>query len=121
MNTKEYRVIFSLDKTNKPASEEQITEMLKDIPNTSLALGSYKGEHERSFVTSSDNMHAAADYARRYNQESILLETGYGVYLMFLNDTSVVKIGEKLVKVAPEVALKQEAWTKIYNNFYIVE
>lgn len=84
--------------------------------------GCYKGTTERSYVVlvnTQDDINRLQSIAAKYNQDSILLKDANGLaHLMYGNGTEEV-LG-RMVGVNKSEALKQDAWTELNGQYFIV-
>lgn len=108
-------IIFSLDKTNKPASDVA-RQYVIDTFNAKPVLGCYGDEIELSFIV--DNKHYAhiIALAAQYEQESILVQDDKGVRLVYL-DGRVERIGTGFTFIdrKPETG----SYTIVDNRFMV--
>lgn len=72
-------IVFSLDRPNKPVSDQDMELVKSMLFNSGLisrpAIGVYKGEVERSWIVETETEHESdliKSIARAYNQESVL-------------------------------------------------
>lgn len=109
-------IIFSLDKTNKPASDAA-RQYVVDTFNAKPVLGCYDDEIELSFMV--DNKHYAhiIALAAQYEQDCILLQDDRCVRLVYL-DGRVERIGDGFTFLdrKPETG----SYTIVDNKFMVV-
>lgn len=90
----------------------------------SKVQGCYKGTCETSFlciVSSPAEARLISSFADMFNQESILLRTSNGIYLLFNNGDEPFKIGDNFKNVPAHVAKRQDAYTVKDGKYYIVK
>lgn len=108
-------ILFSLDKTNKPASDT-IRQYVIDTFNATPVLGCYGDEIELSFMV--DNKHYAhiIALAAQYEQDSILVQDDKDIRLVYL-DGRVEHLGTsfKMLDRKPE-----GSYTIVNNQFMVV-
>jgi hypothetical protein len=117
-NTLQNKLIFSLDTEQDKASDLAL-QNTADLVSGEIVDGCYKGKTERSIMTHARRFNQVLDIAKQCNQESVLFVSDF-VYLIYLSDRSMVKIGSELKQVDRDFALNQDAYTKIGQDYYIV-
>ena len=111
----------NLDKNNTNLLESLLD--LNDV-KFSRVQGCYKGICETSFlciISSPDKSRLIASFADMFDQESILVRTSNGIYLLFRNGDEPCKIGDKFQNVPDYIAKRQDAYTIKDDKYYIVK
>ncbi len=116
------RIIFNLDTENNKAPET-LLKTINDQFSGIIATGCYKGVTEQSIVVplTEYNLRNAINIASIYSQESILVVENDNAYLLYLKSGERVTIGQYLVLVNKDYALKQDAFTLINNTYYVIK
>ncbi len=116
------RIIFNLDTENNKAPET-LLKTINDQFSGIIATGCYKGVTEQSIVVplTEYNLRNAINIASLYAQESILVVENDNAYLLYLKSGERVTIGQYLVLVNKDYALKQDAFTLINNTYYVIK
>jgi hypothetical protein len=93
--------------------------------DTIEAVGSYKGESEKSIVVSYNDYSydQVTALAKLYNQESILMVSNKShAHLLFMNPLSTMELGT-MKEVSKEYAMTKEAYTFVpsTNTYFLAE
>lgn len=122
--------IFSSERYDKTAIENQVNydqvfDHLKQHNITfSVGQGCYKGDKEPSFICLPKNdqdVKVIKALASLYNQESVLFRNKHCVFLYFPESNHTEKIGDKLVNVTEQEAMKHDCYTILLDKHYIVK
>lgn len=109
-------IIFSLDKTDKPASDEQRAAIVA-LFDAKPCLGLYKGQVENSFLVDFRHYSAIFEIAKAFNQECILVVSD-GARLVYLDQFKVEHIGRELIPVDSMTGL--DSYTLIDGVTYVI-
>ena len=117
-------VILALNLDSEEMEQQAISRFIgKEYTRPSL-VGCYKGEDERSYIIDAveNNLDEILDFAKQYNQESILhLDNQRLATLIFDRDNSV-SLG-RFKSVSESNATSRDAYTynPVSNTYYIAE